>query len=91
MHWENWSGLESAEPRTVIRPRSTDEVVEAVAAAARGGTTVKMVGTGHSFPGIAAPGDAMLLPHLLSGIVGVDREAMTVTALAGTPLKVLNA
>jgi L-gulono-1,4-lactone dehydrogenase len=52
---------------------------------------VKMVGTGHSFPGIAAPGDAMLLPDLLSGIVDVDREAMTVTALAGTQLKMLNA
>ncbi|WP_151082535.1 D-arabinono-1,4-lactone oxidase [Nocardioides cynanchi] len=91
MHWQNWSGLESAEPRTVIRPTSVDEVVAAVAAARRGGTTVKMVGTGHSFTGIAAPQDAMLLPHLLSGIVAVDREAMTVTALAGTPLKVLNA
>ena len=27
----------------------------------------------------------------MSGIVAVDRDAMTVTALAGTPLKVLNA
>jgi FAD-linked oxidoreductase len=91
VHWQNWSGLESAEPRTVIRPSSVDDVVRAVAAAARGGTTVKMVGTGHSFTGIAAPGDTMLLPHLLAGIVAVDREAMTVTALAGTPLKTLNA
>jgi FAD-linked oxidoreductase len=49
-----------------------------------------MVGTGHSFTGIATPGDVMLRPDRLSGIVGVDREAMTVTAYAGTPLKVLN-
>jgi L-gulono-1,4-lactone dehydrogenase len=91
VHWQNWSGLESAEPRTVIRPTSVAEVVEAVAAARRGGTTVKMVGTGHSFTGIAAPGDAMLLPHQLTGILDVDRDAMTVTALAGTQLKVLNA
>jgi L-gulono-1,4-lactone dehydrogenase len=91
VQWQNWSGLESAEPRTVIRPNSPADVVDAVAAAARGRTTVKMVGAGHSFPGIAAPGEAMLLPHGLAGIVGVDREAMTVTALAGTPLKVLNA
>jgi L-gulono-1,4-lactone dehydrogenase len=91
VHWQNWSGLESAEPRTVIRPASVADVVDAVTAARRGGTTVKMVGTGHSFTGIAAPGDAMLLPHLLTGVVDVDREAMTVTALAGTRLKVLNA
>jgi L-gulono-1,4-lactone dehydrogenase len=91
VHWQNWSGLASAEPRTVILPTSPGDVVEAVAAAARGGTTVKMVGTGHRFSGIAAPGEAMLLPHRLAGIVDVDREAMTVTALAGTPLTVLNA
>src|SRR5262249_35139229 len=54
-------------------------------------TTVKMVGTGHSFTGIATPGDTMLRPDRLSGILGVDREAMTVTAYAGTQLKVLNA
>src|SRR4029078_4255617 len=50
-----------------------------------------MVGTGHSFTGIAAPGDVMLRHDRLTGIVGVDRDAMTVTAYAGTPLKVLNA
>ncbi len=33
----------------------------------------------------------MLLPGGLTGITAVDREAMTVTALAGTQLKVLNA
>jgi FAD-linked oxidoreductase len=33
----------------------------------------------------------MLRPDRLSGIVAVDREAMTVTAYAGTQLKVLNA
>jgi FAD-linked oxidoreductase len=75
----------------VLTPGSPDEVVAAVRAAGEAGTTVKMVGTGHSFTGIASPGDTMLLPHRLSGIVEVDREAMTVTAYAGTPLKVLNA
>src|SRR4051794_41773882 len=50
-----------------------------------------MVGTGHSFTGIAAPGDMMLRPDRLTGIVAVDRDAQTVTAYAGTPLKVLNA
>src|SRR4051794_1427679 len=50
-----------------------------------------MVGTGHSFTGIASPGDTMLRPDRLSGIVAVDHEALTVTALAGTQLKVLNA
>jgi FAD-linked oxidoreductase len=91
VHWQNWAGLESAEPRTVRRPGSVDEVVDAVVRGRRDGSTVKMVGTGHSFTGIASPGDVMLLPQQLSGVVGVDRDAMTVTAYAGTRLKVLNA
>src|SRR5207342_361709 len=88
---QNWSGLESAEPRHVSSPGSPDEVVAAVVAARDSRSKVKMVGTGHSFTGIAAPGDTMLRPDRLTGIVAVDREAMTVTAYAGTQLKVLNA
>ena len=91
MHWQNWSGLESADPRTVISPASPDEVVAAVEASRRDRTTVKMVGTGHSFTGIAAPGEVMLRPDRLQGLLAVDREALTVTAYAGTQLKTLNA
>ncbi len=91
MHWQNWAGLESADPRTVATPASVDEVVEAVAAARRDGSTVKMIGTGHSFTAISAPRDVMLRPQGMQGIVSVDRDAMTVTAYAGTQLKVLNA
>ena len=91
MQWQNWSGLESAEPRNVLSPTSAEGVVAAVRAARDSGSTVKMVGTGHSFTGIAAPGDTMLVPDRLSGIVAVDRDAMTVTAYAGTQLRVLNA
>jgi L-gulono-1,4-lactone dehydrogenase len=91
VEWKNWAGLESAAPRTVISPASVDEVVTAVEAARRDRSTVKMVGSGHSFTGISAPEDVMLRPDLLRGILAVDRDAMTVTAYAGTQLKVLNA
>lgn len=89
--WRNWSGLESARPRRVSHPTDTEGVVADVRRAREEGTTVKMVGTGHSFTSIAAPEHTMLQPQRMSGIVAVDRDAMTVTALAGTPLKVLNA
>ena len=91
MHWQNWAGLESAEPRSVATPTSVDEVVAAVTAARRDGSTVKMVGSGHSFTAISAPRDVMLRPQGMQGIISVDRDAMTVTAYAGTQLKVLNA
>jgi L-gulono-1,4-lactone dehydrogenase len=89
--WRNWAGLTSASPTEVRAPRDADDVVAAVHRARERRTTVKMPGTGHSFTGIAAPEGIMLSPAQLSGIAAVDREAMTVTALAGTPLHVLNA
>src|SRR4051794_19066903 len=50
-----------------------------------------MVGSGHSFTAISAPRDVMLRPQGMQGIIAVDRDAMTVTAYAGTRLAVLNA
>ncbi|WP_067436432.1 D-arabinono-1,4-lactone oxidase [Nocardioides jensenii] len=88
--WRNWSGLESTSPSEVVVPADVSEVAAAVTEAAERGTTVKMIGTGHSFTSISAPEGEMLRPEALQGIVAVDREAMTVTALAGTPLHVLN-
>lgn len=89
--WSNWAGLTTVTPTEVRTPRDTADIVAAVHRARERRTTVKMPGTGHSFTGIAAPEGIMLSPSQLSGIVAVDREAMTVTALAGTPLRVLNA
>ncbi len=88
--WRNWSGLEEAAPVVTETPRSVDDVVDAVRRARDARTTVKMTGTGHSFTGIAAPEHTLLLPDGLDGVLAVDREAMTVTARAGTPLKDLN-
>jgi FAD-linked oxidoreductase len=90
MGWSNWSGLVHATPAQVFAPRTADDVAAAVTVARAAGTTVKMVGTGHSFTAVAAPEHTMLVPHHLTGIRSVDRDAMTVTAAAGTPLHVLN-
>lgn len=89
--WRNWSGLETASPARVESPADTAAVVAAVERARQEGSTVKMVGTGHSFTAISAPEGTMLRPTNLGGILAVDRDTMTVTALAGTQLKVLNA
>ncbi|SFC00826.1 L-gulonolactone oxidase [Nocardioides terrae] len=94
MQWQNWSGLESVMPTRVLTPRSADDVVAAVTEARDAGGRVKMVGTGHSFTGVAAPPGTMLSPTALTGITAVARQADgsgTVTAYAGTQLKHLNA
>lgn len=70
---------------------SAAEVAAEVQRARATRTTVKTAGTGHSFTGIARPEHTQLRPDRMTGVVAVDRDAMTVTALAGTPLKVFNA
>jgi L-gulonolactone oxidase len=88
--WRNWSGLAHAHPTTVESPRNVHDVVTAVEHARETGSTVKMPGSGHSFTAIAKPEGALLRPDRLTGILSVDREAMTVTVAAGTPLHELN-
>jgi L-gulonolactone oxidase len=90
LRWESWSGLTAARPTQVLSPASTAEVVDAVVAARTHGLTVKMVGSGHSFTDIARADGLLLRPDRLVGVRTVDRDAMTVTVLAGTPLHVLD-
>lgn len=89
--WSNWSGLEVARPREVLTPATAQELVAAVDRARRAGTTLKPVGAGHSFTGIAAAEDVLVRPDRMQGLVDVDRKRTRVTARAGTRLKDLNA
>lgn len=89
--WHNWAGTAEAHPAEVHAPRSPEEVADAVASAASRGLTVKMVGSGHSFTDVAVTDGVLLDPSALRGVLEVDRSAMTVTVLAGTPLHELNA
>lgn len=88
--WRNWSGLEQSSPARTEQPQGVEDLVAAVERARSEGSTVKMVGTGHSFTAISAPEHTMLTPMGMSGGVQVDHDAMTVTAGSGTQLKVLN-
>jgi len=88
--WTNWAGLATAHPAQELTPHDAGEVVDAVVAARHQNLAVKMPGTGHSFTDIAVTEGLMLRPDGLRGILAVDRDARTVTALAGTPLRELN-
>lgn len=84
--WRNWGRSEQVRPQAVGVPGSITEVREAIRDAAGKGMTVKAVGAGHSFTGIAvAPGLQLDLTKL-TGVVAVDRERDRVTLLAGTRL-----
>ncbi|WP_030171834.1 D-arabinono-1,4-lactone oxidase [Streptomyces sp. NRRL S-813] len=88
--WRNWGGNVGARPAREVAPASVEELAAAVRRAAEDGLKVKAVGTGHSFTSIAATDGVLIRPQLLTGIRTIDRDAMTVTVEAGTPLKRLN-
>ncbi|MFI8242368.1 D-arabinono-1,4-lactone oxidase [Streptomyces sp. NPDC085866] len=89
--WRNWGGNVAARPARQVEPASVEELAAVVRKAAEDGLKVKAVGTGHSFTSIAATDGVLIRPQLLTGIRNIDRDAMTVTVEAGTPLKRLNA
>ncbi|MEO3885577.1 D-arabinono-1,4-lactone oxidase [Nonomuraea sp. B5E05] len=88
MTFVNWARNQSGTPAEVRTPASVSDVVRAVRDAAASGRRVRMVGTGHSFTGVALTDGIMLRPGALSGIRSFAGDRVTV--LAGTPLRVLN-
>ncbi|MDN5744269.1 MAG: FAD-binding protein [Nocardioidaceae bacterium] len=89
--WQNWSGLETVRDLRQVHADDVADIQAEVRRARSNGETLKAAGTGHSFTGIARPAHAQLLPDGWVGITAVDRDAMQVTALAGTKLSVFNA
>ncbi|MGP3917127.1 D-arabinono-1,4-lactone oxidase [Nonomuraea sp. 10N515B] len=88
MVFTNWAKNQSGSPAEVRAPASVADVVRAVHDAAASGRRVRMVGTGHSFTGVALTDGIMLRPDALTGIRSQADDRVTV--LAGTPLRALN-
>jgi L-gulonolactone oxidase len=88
--WSNWAGDQSCRPAEVARPRSRDELAEAIAAAAAAGRKVSVAGSGHSFTEAAMTDGTMLRIEALSGIVDADPASGLVKVGAGTVLADLN-
>ncbi|TMR18365.1 FAD-binding protein [Nonomuraea turkmeniaca] len=88
MVFTNWAKNQSGSPAEVRAPASVTDVVRAVRDAAASGRRIRMVGTGHSFTGVALTDGIMLRPDALTGIRSYAGDRVTVQA--GTPLRVLN-
>ncbi|GAA3082053.1 D-arabinono-1,4-lactone oxidase [Streptosporangium carneum] len=86
--FRNWAGNQSVTPAETRAPSSAEEVALAVREASAAGRRVRMVGTGHSFTGIALTDGLLMRPHALTGIL--ETGDGWVRAAAGTPLSVLN-
>ncbi|SDH33167.1 D-arabinono-1,4-lactone oxidase [Nonomuraea jiangxiensis] len=88
MAFVNWARNQLGTPAEVRVPACVADVVHAVRDAAAAGRRVRMVGTGHSFTGVALTDGIMLSPSALTGIRSWAGDRVTV--LAGTRLRVLN-
>jgi FAD-linked oxidoreductase len=88
--WRNWAGNQVARPRAVHHPASEDELSAIVKRAAAEGTTVKVVGAGHSFSDIACTDGHLIELDRCARVLEVDDARRRVTVEAGIPLERLN-
>ena len=86
MSWQNWARNQAASPQRVVRPVDTDGVLAAIDEARRDALTLKAVGAGHSFTGIAVATGMQMDTSALSGLIAVDEKTDQVTIGAGTRL-----
>jgi L-gulono-1,4-lactone dehydrogenase len=88
--WVNWAGDQRCRPARLIRPRSRDELGEAIASSASAGQKVKVAGSGHSFTEAAMTEGTMIDLGALSGVLDADPGSGLVKVAGGTVLAVLN-
>jgi L-gulonolactone oxidase len=88
--WVNWAGDQRCRPARIVAPRSREELVEVVGAAAAAGQKVSVAGSGHSFTETAMTDATMLRVEALRGVLEADRESGLVKVGAGTLIRDLN-
>lgn len=85
--WHNWSGSVSCSPAEIAKPSSLDEIVALVQTCVANGTTIRAVGSGHSFTPLVANEHLLVSLDHYVGLESTDRSTGTVTVRAGTKLK----
>ena len=89
--WKNWAGNQQSKPFRIERPASESEVVEIIRQAVLNKQRVKVVGSGHSFTGLAVPDEVMIDLTRLNQVRSVDHSGGLITVQAGIVLSDLNA
>jgi FAD-linked oxidoreductase len=87
--WTNWAGQQRCAPAIVARPRTEDELREAVAAAAGAGQTVRPVGRGHSFTDMCVTDGCMVDLRHMDRVLDADPATGLVRVQAGISIHVL--
>jgi L-gulonolactone oxidase len=88
--WRNWAGDQACTPASVQRPRTRDELVEAIGRAVAAGRTVKVPGSGHSFTEAALTDGVMVDLSNLGRVLDADVSSGLVRVEGGIVLRQLN-
>ena len=78
--WRNWGRSQETTPEFVSKAASTSDVVDTVAFARDRNLTIKPIGAGHSFSGIAATEGVQLDISAMDGVVNTDGNLVTLGA-----------
>lgn len=89
--WRNWSGGVVAHPSGFLQPESVDALKAALRDASAQSRTVRVVGSGHSFPPLCATDETMVSLEALRGLESVDERTREAVVWAGTNLRELGA
>jgi len=83
LHWKNWAGNQQCTPERIERPATEQGLVRIVKQAAAAGQRVKVVGSGHSFTGIALTDGRLVKLDDYRRVLSIDREKQTASVQAG--------
>jgi L-gulono-1,4-lactone dehydrogenase len=88
--WRNWAGDQHCHPAVIERPRSLDELADAIGRAGVAGRRVRAVGAGHSFSDIALSDGVLVQLDRMAQVLDVDRASGLVRVQGGTTIHALN-
>ncbi len=90
-YFADWSGAKPCAPAALLKPKTTDELSAVMALCHQYDQSVVVQGGLTGLAGGATPqnGEFAISLERMSAIEEIDATAMTLTALAGTPLQLL--
>ena len=90
LEWTNWTGDQTCNPATIVRPGSLDEVAMALVDARERDLTVRVAGAGHSFTDTVLTNGMLLSLDGMNKVLEIDRDAGMVRVEAGISLRTLS-
>ena len=88
-NWINWSGSVQCNPKEIKTPSSQEEILSIINKCAEQKSTIRVVGSGHSFTGLVGTEGTLISLNLYKGLASIDTQNNQATVLSGTKLKSL--